>query len=147
MRAVVVIVAILMGASVNAQQPQSASRPPVPFVTDVAQVQLPEPPEGYVWHRIEELQVAVITPPNWKRLAKDEGTTRVVAFSPGPLNQNNQFDMGLTARLLWHPQSSSGNESRAMADVLGAIVRGIESNKADNKVLRGRWKTELARRC
>jgi hypothetical protein len=109
----------------------------VSFVTDIGQAQLPEPPDGYIWHRIEELQAAVITPPDWKRYAKDGPNSRVVAFSPQPLDQNNQFDTGLTTRLIWHPQLSAGTEAKAMNEVLASIVRGIESNKADNKVLRG----------
>jgi hypothetical protein len=116
---------------------QGASNPPVAFVTDVRAAELPAPPAGFVWHRLDDIQVAVVTPADWKKFAKQDGNAKTIAFSPKPLDQNGQFDIGLTTRLLWHPQTRAGAEAKAMEEVLAAIVRGVESNKTDNKVLRG----------
>ena len=134
-----IVVALAVGAlqPADAQDSLAPGNPPVAFTTDVQHAELPPSPDGYVWHRLSSIQAAVITPVGWNRYEKAGANSRVIAFSPQALDQNKQFDVGFTARLLWHPQLRSGVESRSAMAVLESIAQGIQSKKADNKVLRG----------
>jgi hypothetical protein len=110
---------------------------PVAFSTDIEKAELLPAPEGFVWHRVDMMQVAVVTPVGWHRYETRGPANRVVAFSPKALDQDNQFDVGFTARRLWHPQLRAGNELSSATQVLASLVQGIESNKTYNQVLRG----------
>ncbi len=135
MRTLITGLCALVASLAFAQAPQG--EPPVAFKTDIRQAELLPAPAGFVWQRLEEIQAAVVVPEGWNRYAKRGPNERLVAFSPDKLDANNQFQTGLSVRLVWHPRAQAGQEAKAVEQILAAIVNSIESNKTDNKVLRG----------
>ena len=126
-------------ASASAAPPAiaaSSNEPPVQFQPAVREWALPMLPIGFVWQRIEAIEVAVPTPEDWKMHHKREAYGKTYAFSGEPLNDKGQFETGLTVQLTWHPQLSSINAAKAADLALQAISKSI-LNKADNQLLRG----------
>lgn len=130
------LVLCLTGSLSNAQT-VSETTPPVNFKSMLKSINLPTPPPGFVWQRIEAIEVAVLTPKDWKKYQKEGSFQKVFAFSNESLDEKGFFETGLTVKLWWHQQAAPGNEAKAVESILAGIVHGIESNKVDNKVLRG----------
>jgi hypothetical protein len=114
----------------------SPSSPPIQFRPAVRESALPPAPKGFVWQRLEAIEVAVVTPESWKMHQKDDAVTKTFAFSGDPLNDKGQFETGLTVRLMWHPQTLPGNEAKAAESVMAGIAKAIYNNKSDNQVIR-----------
>ena len=114
----------------------SSNEPLVQFQPAVRELVLATPPKGFVWQRIEAIEVAVLTPEDWKMHHKREAYGKTYAFSGEPLNDKGQFETGFTVQLMWHPQLPSINAAKAADLALQAISKSILS-KTDNQLLRG----------
>jgi hypothetical protein len=128
-------IALLLTGQLSNAAAQNQTVPPIRFQPAIQTATLPTPPDGFVWQRIEAIEVAVLTPPAWKRIKKKGPFRKSTPFPNQPLNEKGYFETGLTVKLLWHPQLSPGNEAKAVQALLVGIVEGIENNK-DNKVIR-----------
>jgi hypothetical protein len=122
------------------QQPAMAN-PPIDLKPVVAQSKLPEPPSGFVWARMPELEVALPAPAGWvtrpqsaefARVVTLVGTPRLVEMPSGKTELPSAI---LTARLMWHPQYVPGHETKAMDAQLVSIYEAIAGNKTINTIL------------
>jgi hypothetical protein len=127
-----------LGASPALAQPNSPSAPPpVQFLGQLDKIQLPAPPQGMVWNRIDAIDVAVLTPTGWVSVEGRMQNGRVFGFSDKPLNAKRQFERGLTVKAAWL-DDSKGAEVEAVDELLNRMSRALEGTPDTTQLLDAR---------
>src|SRR5262249_49446073 len=57
---------------------------------------LPDPPEGFSWKRIEEVRATFLLPKGWYFKSEESGGTRAYFLTPEKVKNGAPFDTGLT---------------------------------------------------
>jgi hypothetical protein len=132
------ILLALAGSSPSFAQPATPSTPPpVQFQGQLDKVQLPAPPQGMVWNRIDAIDSAVLTPSGWLRIEGKMQNGRVFGFSDKPLNAKRQFERGLTVKAAWL-DNSKGAEVEAVDELLNRMSRVLEGTPETTQLLDAR---------
>jgi hypothetical protein len=64
---------------------------------------LPDPPDGFSWKRLEEVRATFLLPNGWHVNSEERGVTHAYFFTPEKLKKDVLFDTGLTINVVKDP--------------------------------------------
>lgn len=92
----------------------------------IAQENLPTPPEGYEWVRLQPSRVTFLKPAGWHFKSEQKGTTQVFYLTREDLDTQKQFVVGLTVNVI-RPKTPAAAHA---ATVLDKYLESGESKSA-----------------
>jgi hypothetical protein len=84
------------------------------FIPQCSAIELPKPPEGFTWQEIPELKAAFLKPNGWFFKQEIQKGTLAYFITKENLEQNDQFDTGLTINVFRLKRDSAVDHGKVL---------------------------------